>query len=341
MRLICPNCDAQYDVEDGAVPPEGRDVQCSNCSHVWYQRPDGPSRVERLIGRSAAAEAAAMPETDPAALEIIHEEVERETQARQEEGGALETQDDLGLDAAGPLERIAAARARRSSDDEAVTPALEVEPDHIPEVTSEPATELATEPATGATTEPEFEAEPEPVVSETDTASSKEDAPSAQPVAETAPTEELAAETTTEAERDPFDAPSETDKGILDEQTDDAAAEEVAKRQRLPDIEEINSTLSDAPIVVVEDQEAETDAQRLPRRRRGFRIGFGLALMATALLIGIYVQASELAERFPDYADIFTQIGENGDRFRIWLDGTAQDLVEVLTKLIANFTDTE
>jgi len=37
MRLICPNCDAQYEVPDDVMPPEGRDVQCSNCGNTWYQ----------------------------------------------------------------------------------------------------------------------------------------------------------------------------------------------------------------------------------------------------------------------------------------------------------------
>jgi len=37
MRLICRNCDAQYEVDDAAIPPEGRDVQCSGCGHAWFQ----------------------------------------------------------------------------------------------------------------------------------------------------------------------------------------------------------------------------------------------------------------------------------------------------------------
>jgi predicted Zn finger-like uncharacterized protein len=37
MRLICPNCDAQYDIADDVIPEGGRDVQCSNCTHTWFQ----------------------------------------------------------------------------------------------------------------------------------------------------------------------------------------------------------------------------------------------------------------------------------------------------------------
>ena len=40
MRLICPNCNAQYEVGDGVIPPEGRDVQCSNCGHTWFKTPE-------------------------------------------------------------------------------------------------------------------------------------------------------------------------------------------------------------------------------------------------------------------------------------------------------------
>lgn len=37
MRLICPSCDAQYEVSSEAIPEEGRDVQCSACGHAWFQ----------------------------------------------------------------------------------------------------------------------------------------------------------------------------------------------------------------------------------------------------------------------------------------------------------------
>lgn len=44
MRLICPNCGAQYEVPESVIPETGRDVQCSSCGHTWFQRhPDQQS----------------------------------------------------------------------------------------------------------------------------------------------------------------------------------------------------------------------------------------------------------------------------------------------------------
>ncbi len=37
MRLVCPKCVAQYEVADGTIPDSGRDVQCANCNHIWFQ----------------------------------------------------------------------------------------------------------------------------------------------------------------------------------------------------------------------------------------------------------------------------------------------------------------
>ena len=38
MRLVCPNCGAQYEVPDDVIPETGRDVQCSNCGDTWFQK---------------------------------------------------------------------------------------------------------------------------------------------------------------------------------------------------------------------------------------------------------------------------------------------------------------
>jgi|APEBP8051073058_1049385.scaffolds.fasta_scaffold00010_213 predicted Zn finger-like uncharacterized protein len=60
MRLICPNCDAQYEVADDAIPTEGRDVQCSNCGHAWYQ--EHPSVLEAREEADALEAALTLPD---------------------------------------------------------------------------------------------------------------------------------------------------------------------------------------------------------------------------------------------------------------------------------------
>lgn len=35
MRVICPECSAEYDVPVPLLGEQGRRVRCSNCSHVW------------------------------------------------------------------------------------------------------------------------------------------------------------------------------------------------------------------------------------------------------------------------------------------------------------------
>lgn len=60
MRLICPNCDAEYEVDDTAIPSVGRDVQCSACGHAWFQNhPQTLAEAEdeaELYGDAAASE---------------------------------------------------------------------------------------------------------------------------------------------------------------------------------------------------------------------------------------------------------------------------------------------
>ena len=133
MRLVCPNCDAEYDVDDGLIPPEGRDVQCSNCTTAWFQASleateaeqpetapepqaeeleDDPDLAAIAAVTAAAGLSPRKPSVDQAAMDVIHEEVERETEARKADMGGVETQPDLGLDDTESETRAAAARDR-------------------------------------------------------------------------------------------------------------------------------------------------------------------------------------------------------------------------------------
>ncbi|WP_146345890.1 zinc-ribbon domain-containing protein [Falsiphaeobacter marinintestinus] len=136
MRLTCPNCGAQYEVPEGVVPTEGRDVQCSNCGNTWFQpHPDHPqeqpepeSEVESEpdftpVPDPSEPEPETAPEPEPepeprqpdladpapnpvgerqeldnSVSSILREEAEREAQLRAEENSAIETQADLGLE---------------------------------------------------------------------------------------------------------------------------------------------------------------------------------------------------------------------------------------------------
>jgi len=119
MRLVCPNCDAEYEVDDNVIPTDGRDVQCSSCGQTWFQK-------SALQLQQAEAPVAAEPVTQPATpqdpvpedlpeqeefqaperrtpdeavLDVLRQEAARETEARLEDNqGGVETQPDLGLD---------------------------------------------------------------------------------------------------------------------------------------------------------------------------------------------------------------------------------------------------
>ena len=75
MRLMCPNCSAQYEVPADVIPAEGRDVQCSNCQETWFEtHPDTepPTDVAQTLKEHfAQTEPTAAPE--PAQSDTISE----------------------------------------------------------------------------------------------------------------------------------------------------------------------------------------------------------------------------------------------------------------------------
>lgn len=152
MRLICPNCGAEYEVPDEVIPESGRDVQCSNCGDTWFQHhpdhapdPDETQQTEPEWRQEQAPEVDASeadeqdaPDTydipddvqdeaeapspqperrelDPAIADVLREEAALEEQARKAEmGSGIETQQELGLEERSDdaLRRSEQARAR-------------------------------------------------------------------------------------------------------------------------------------------------------------------------------------------------------------------------------------
>ena len=56
MRLVCPSCSAEYEVNDAAIGAKGRMVRCASCAAEWFQAP----------GVGAASPAAEPPAAEPA-----------------------------------------------------------------------------------------------------------------------------------------------------------------------------------------------------------------------------------------------------------------------------------
>ncbi|MGZ5920391.1 MAG: DUF3426 domain-containing protein [Rhizomicrobium sp.] len=81
MILTCPACATRYQADEAKFPPQGRQVRCAKCGHVWHQ--PGPAAMtesetaassdplqapEPSVSRTRAfAPAATMPEGEPLA----------------------------------------------------------------------------------------------------------------------------------------------------------------------------------------------------------------------------------------------------------------------------------
>lgn len=253
MRLICPNCDAEYEVDDAAIPDTGRDVQCSNCGHAWFQLPPeielALEQEEELFGQPSAsdplpAEMADTPEPQPEPqrravdenlLAILREEAEREAAARRAESPAVETQPDLGLapppPSAPPAGGLAAA-ARRIAQ--------------------------------------------------------------------------------------------------LKGQDPDRVGKPAARRDLLPDIEEINSSLKSSDHFP-DLADPATPSPAAPSR--GFRSGFAFSLVAAVFATAVYTAAPRISAHLPAAKAPLQTYVAGVDQARLWLDGVMKAATQAVRDL--------
>ena len=243
MRLVCPNCDAEYEVDAAVIPENGRDVQCSNCGHAWFQLPpevEAEMAAEEALYEAPPAVFAAAhvsePEAEPvraaavepepvrrsideSVLAVLREEAEREVEARKVETPVVETQPDLGLEAPAEQGMVARRLAR-------------------------------------------LKGEPE------------------------------------------------------------AAAKPQTRREMLPEIEEINSTLRASSEKRAGEAAAVADTMQPAKTKgAGFRNGFSLMLLLAVLLLVAYVMAPELSQQIPALAGPLKAYVAMVDQARLALDG--------------------
>lgn len=289
MRLICPNCEAEYEVDDAAIPDTGRDVQCSNCGHAWFQLPPeielALEQEDELFGLSGTPDPlldddeddlppppAASPEAeapkrsiDENLMAILREEAEREAAARKAEAAPIETQTELGLDAPAAAAAAAAAAAVTASAERSSAAGVTPSPAH----------------AGGL-------------------------AAAARRIAQL--------------------------KGLDPDAPPPAPPKPATRRDLLPDIEEINSSLKGAepPALPMEDG---LDAG--PSNARGFRSGFAVAIVLALLLLAVYVAAPRLVAMVPAAEGAVSAYVAGVDGLRLWLDGVLRAATEAVRDVSA------
>jgi len=84
MRLVCPNCASQYEVDASLFPEEGREVQCSNCEEVWIQYPVAEEPPLRLDPGAAVTPTRPSERLDSEERDALARAVDEELAAQRE-----------------------------------------------------------------------------------------------------------------------------------------------------------------------------------------------------------------------------------------------------------------
>ena len=339
MRLVCPNCSAQYEIDGSMIPDGGRDVQCSNCGHTWFELPPPVASGFEDMEPGDFGQAAALDDEDDgfdtlsdddtvgtevsdgletdADDEQIEAAAEGSSQPDEDEDDTATNFDDDGAETAdveeeevvetdivdettdedlSPSGAVAAAAAAALADDEA------------PErVTTEPTTLKPRRPADAAAldilreeAEREMSQRRGPASIETQTDMGLDDIRRRQ-----TPSRALRARMAHLGEDDPVSR--DTPASVPPPSEPEVYQE--PRRDLLPDIDEINSTLKPA-------SGAADGAQR-----GGFRTGFILMMLITAALILCYAQAPALARAFPGAESTLISYVDSANSVRDWIQG--------------------
>ncbi len=295
MRLVCPKCEAEYEVTNKAIAATGRDVQCSDCGHRWFydgtaapanspaqkkapamttatrskkpsktaRKPAGESAAEDILARPATAKPAG--DSPPAATpveKLVDPGTARNAKPDSETYVQRRTLDTSVI----AILREEAAREANARRNDAVL--IESQPEFW---LSAPQSVIGRELARG-----------------------------------------------TEKSR----AIATADSGAEDDELamilDDSKSAE-PRRNVLPDIEQITSTLRATSVRLAPENNPRDDRAAL-RRRFGFRLGFISALSAALLLMITYLFATPLAARYPSMEPALSEFVATADRGRLGLD---------------------
>lgn len=297
MRLICPNCGAQYEVDAQVIPDGGRDVQCSNCGHTWFQRPanqDADLADELGMKLDEQAEAQA---SEPDHTPEQHFEPE---EAPQEQSPPEDDREEA--EAPAEEEHTPSGEFIRRELDDGVLDILRDEATRESEARRAESDMLETQPDLGI-----------------------DESNATQGSIKRGLRERMAR----------LRGVDESDIGA-----GAAAAASGKRRDLLPDIEEINSTLR-ASSDREEAEAFEEEAVSRGSRKNGFGRGFGLILLIAVLAVALYALAPKIAASVPALEGILGGYVSFINGLREWLDGAMQGSAAKLTELLSSLTKGE
>jgi predicted Zn finger-like uncharacterized protein len=304
MRLICPNCSAQYDVDDSVIPEAGRDVQCSNCGQTWFQPSANALKAEAEAEANASGEfEEEWDEPSPLIAEPVGRQTRKATAAAAE-ATAVPVAEPAPVAAAAPsapqgaAPRAESEQTRRALDDSLLAILRE-----------EAEREARARRAEGIVldSEPEFNLPP---------VGKARDVPMASALAAAGVGEDSIAHL------------RGTPEGASALPDDEPIPQH--RRELLPDIEEINSTLR-----ATSDRQHEPAARDAPQteahRRSGFRFGFSMAAMIAVAGAGFYLFGPQISAAVPQVAPAEARYHALVDSGRLWLEQKVQVLVQQIS----------
>lgn len=304
MRLICPNCGATYEVAADAIPEPGRDVQCSNCAHTWFETPGASEARERGEEPEVVSQPEPMPDDEANTEEVTEQPAGDPPQPAEPEPTAQEDPH--------PEEEETSADGDPADD----RPSQEI--DEV--VAEDAAPEAEVETAARTTVKPSVA----DILREEAAREEARRAEDAQSQLQSQPDLDL-------------DRPVDRDEQLAEEARRrmarlrgeaapaiGAATAAGAKGELLPDIEEINSSLRSNQ--TAEDPEP-SPASPANSGDKGFRRGFLTVITLAILALIVYLMAPRLTVWVPALERPLTTYVGLVDQVRLWLDLTLQGLL--------------
>ncbi|MCR8827391.1 hypothetical protein NTA49_12670 [Photobacterium sp. TY 1-4] len=106
-----------------------------------------------------------------------------------------------------------------------------------------------------------------------------------------------------------------------------AAAAASTRRDLLPDIEEINSTLRSTGDRQISKGDTASDAPVRERKKRGFRRGFFTSLLIVAIFAAAYIYSPQIIDAVPAAEPVMAGYVGTVDQGRVWLDSQVTSLL--------------